>query len=90
MGKVGRPTIHSEGVKIVKTVIYLEEEEHRRLKHLAVDEGASMTEMVRQAIHHFLDRPLERSEATRPPEKVNERGKRGKRGKIMDLEGRGL
>ncbi len=88
MGKVGRPTIHSEGVKIVKTVIYLEEEEHRRLKHLAVDEGASMTEMVRQAIHHFLDKPLERSEATRPLDKENVRGKRGKRGKKM--EGRGL
>ena len=75
MGKVGRPTIHSEGVKIVKTVIYLEEEEHRRLKHLAVDEGASMTEMVRQAIHHFLDRPLE---------------KKGKGGEKMDMEGRSL
>ncbi len=90
MAKVGRPTIHSEGVKIVKTVIYLEEEEHKRLKHLAVDEGASMTEMVRQAIHHFLDRPLERFEATRSLEKVNVRGKKGKRGKKMDMEGRGL
>jgi len=90
MAKVGRPPIHSEGIKIVKTVIYLEEEEHRRLKHLAVDEGSSMTEMVRQAIHHFLDRPLERAEATRPLEKVNVRGKRGKRVKKMDIEGRGL
>ena len=90
MGKVGRPPIHSEGIKIVKTVIYLEEESHKKLKHLAVDEGASMTEMVRRAIHYFLDRPSERSEPTRLLENGEGQGKGKKRGKKMDMEGRGL
>lgn len=39
-----------------RTNIYLEEEQLRLLKHLAVEEGRSFTELVRQALQEFLER----------------------------------
>ena len=39
---------------IIKTLIYIDEEAHNRLKHIAVDERASMTELVRRAVDEFL------------------------------------
>jgi predicted transcriptional regulator len=38
----------------MKTMIYLDEEAHTRLKHLAVDERVSMAELIRRAVDEFL------------------------------------
>ena len=48
------PRIYRKGAKIVKTMIYLEEEAHKRLKHMAVDKEVSMTELMRQAVDEYL------------------------------------
>lgn len=45
-----------------KTVIYLDEATHRRLRIYAVELSTSMTELVRQAIAGLLER-----ERRRPP-----------------------
>ena len=41
--------------KMKRTNIYLEEEQLRLLKHIAVEEGLSFTELVRRALQHFLE-----------------------------------
>ncbi len=38
----------------MKTLIYIDEEAHNRLKHIAVDERVSMTELVRRAVDEYL------------------------------------
>jgi len=38
----------------MKTMIYLEEDAHLRLKHLAVDERVSMSELIRRAVDEYL------------------------------------
>ena len=38
----------------MKTMIYLEEDSHTRLKHLAVDERVSMSELIRRAVDELL------------------------------------
>ncbi len=43
-----------KGVKIMKTMIYLEEETHTQLRHFAVDERVSMAELIRRAVDDFL------------------------------------
>ncbi len=43
-----------KGEEIVKTLIYIDREAHNRLKHIAVDERVSMTELVRRAVDEFL------------------------------------
>ena len=48
------PKVYREGVKVVKTMIYLEEDVHLRLKHLAVDERLSMAELIRRAVDEYL------------------------------------
>jgi len=48
------PRIYRKGVKIMKTMIYLEEDIHDRLKHLAVDERLSMAELIRRAVDEYL------------------------------------
>ena len=48
------PKIYRKGVKTMKTMIYLEEEAHNRLKHIAVDERVSMAELIRRAVDDFL------------------------------------
>ena len=49
------PKLHfRKGVKIMKTMIYLEEEAHARLRHLAVDERVSMAELIRRAVDVYL------------------------------------
>jgi len=35
-------------------MIYLEEDVHNRLKHLAVDERLSMAELIRRAVDEYL------------------------------------
>jgi hypothetical protein len=54
--KMGRPKLFGKGVKIMKTMIYLEEEAHSRLRHLAVDEHASMAELIRRAVDEYLEK----------------------------------
>ena len=54
MAKMGRPKLFGKGVKIMKTMIYLEEDAHLRLKHLAVDERVSMSELIRRAVDEYL------------------------------------
>ena len=46
----------------MKTVIYLEEEAHNRLRHLAVDERVSMSELIRLAVDEFLKKREARKE----------------------------
>ncbi len=48
------PKSKRKEVEIVKTLIYIDAEVHNRLKHIAVDERASMTELVRRAVDEFL------------------------------------
>jgi hypothetical protein len=38
----------------MKTMIYLEHDTHKRIKHLAVDEQISMAEIIRRAIDNYL------------------------------------
>jgi hypothetical protein len=56
MAKMGRPKLFGKGVKITKTMIYLEEDAHLRLKHLAVDERLSMSELIRRAVDEYLEK----------------------------------
>ncbi len=48
------PRIYRKGVKTMKTMIYLEEEAHNQLRHLAVDERVSMSELIRRAVDEYL------------------------------------
>ena len=50
------PRIYRKGVKTMKTMIYLEEEVHYQLRHLAVDERVSMSELIRRAVDEFLSK----------------------------------
>jgi len=56
MARMGRPKLFGKGVKIMKTMIYLEEDAHLRLKHLAVDERVSMSQLIRQAVDEYLEK----------------------------------
>jgi hypothetical protein len=37
-----------------KTLIYIDEKAHRRLRHRALNEGVSMAELIRRAIAAYL------------------------------------
>ena len=50
------PRIYREGVKTMKTMIYLEEEIHSQLRHLAVDDQVSMSELIRRAVDEYLSK----------------------------------
>lgn len=56
MPRTGRPKQFRKEVKIMKTMIYLEEDAHTRLKHLAVDERLSMSELIRRAVDELLSK----------------------------------
>jgi predicted transcriptional regulator len=56
MAKMGRPKLFGKGVEIKKTMIYLDEDAHLRLKHLAVDERVSMSELIRRAVDEYLEK----------------------------------
>jgi len=43
-----------KGVKIMKTMIYLDEKVHNRLKHIAADGRVSMAELIRRAVDVYL------------------------------------
>lgn len=38
------------------TTISLPQETHRKLKHLAVDQGATVRDLIREAIEEYIDR----------------------------------
>ena len=40
--------------KIMKTMIYLDQEVHRQLRYMALDERTSMAELIRRAVDEFL------------------------------------
>ncbi len=50
------PRIYRKGVKIMKTMIYLEEETHSLLRHMSVDERVSMSELIRRAVDEYLSK----------------------------------
>ena len=50
------PRIYRKGAKLLKTLIYLDETVHRRLKYLALDERLSMAEIIRRAVDEHLKR----------------------------------
>ncbi|MBI4524799.1 MAG: ribbon-helix-helix protein, CopG family [Deltaproteobacteria bacterium] len=37
-----------------RTMVFLEDDAHTALKHLAVDEGVSLAELIRRAVDEFL------------------------------------
>jgi len=48
--------IYRKGAKLMKTLIYLDERVHRRLKYLALDERLSMAEIIRRSVDEYLGR----------------------------------
>jgi len=38
----------------MKTMIYLDESVHRRLKYMALDERVSMAELIRRAVDEYM------------------------------------
>ena len=48
------PRVYRKGAKLMKTLIYLDESVHRRLKYLALDERLSMAEIIRRAVDEHL------------------------------------
>jgi hypothetical protein len=63
-----------KGVHAMKrTNIYLEAEETRLLKHIAVEEGCSFTVLVRRALQDFLTHYQQKTKRAASPEEWNER-----------------
>lgn len=56
-----------------RTNIYLEEDQLRLLKHIAVEEGRSFTELVRQALQEFLGRYPQKTKRAPSTEEWNRR-----------------
>ena len=48
------PRIYRKGAKLMKSMLYLEDAVHRRLKYLALDENVSMAELIRRAVDEYL------------------------------------
>jgi hypothetical protein len=46
-------------------MIYFDAEQHKALKHLAVDRATSMTELIRQAVDEFLQENSQRAKGPR-------------------------
>jgi hypothetical protein len=46
----------SEGPRMQTTTIALDDETHRRLRHLAIDERTTVRELIREAIGDLLTR----------------------------------
>ncbi len=45
---------YRKGAKLMKTLIYIEETVHRRLKYLGLDENLSMSEIIRRSVDEYL------------------------------------
>ncbi len=52
--------IFRKGGQIMKTMIYLDERVHAKLKHIAVDERTSMADLIRRAIELYLETPMKK------------------------------
>lgn len=52
--------IFRKGERIMKTMVYLPESVHSRLKHMAVDKRTSMADLIRQSIELFLRTPAKK------------------------------
>lgn len=59
-----------------RTNIYLDDEQLRLLKHIAVEEGSSFTELVRKALQQFLESYVERANGSSGDENWNQRMER--------------
>ncbi len=46
--------IYRKGVRLMKSMIYLDEKVHRRLKYMALDERLSMAELIRRAVDEYF------------------------------------
>ena len=57
-----------------KTMIYLPEEVHRRLRYLALDNRTSMAELIRNAIDRYLE--TQPQPAVRRPQVAGRKGVR--------------
>jgi predicted transcriptional regulator len=51
-----RPKRKEAGREMFTTTISLSEEIHRRLKHLAMDQGVPVRDLIREAIEEYLNR----------------------------------
>ena len=48
------PKSKRKGGEIMKTMIYLDQRVHTRLKYLALDQRVSMAELIRRAVDEYL------------------------------------
>ncbi len=48
------PKSKRKGGEIMKTMIYLDQQVHTRLKYLALDKRVSMAELIRRAVDGYL------------------------------------
>jgi len=48
------PKSQRKGGEIMKTMIYLDQQVHTRLKYLALDQRVSMAELIRRAVDEYL------------------------------------
>ena len=48
------PKSKRKGGEIMKTMIYLDQQVHTRLKYLALDKRVSMAELIRRAVDEYL------------------------------------
>ncbi len=51
--------VHSEGLTMVRTMIYLPESLHRGLKHLAIERDTSLTRLIREGVETLYHEDLE-------------------------------
>ena len=56
-----------------RTNIYLDDEQLRLLKHIAVEEGSSFTELVRRALQQFLKSHAEHANGSSSEKNWNQR-----------------
>jgi hypothetical protein len=57
--------IFRKGETMVKSMIYMDESTHTRLKHIAVDERVSMAELIRKAVDEYLGRHYSKKGGTK-------------------------
>ena len=48
------PRIYRKGVTLMKTMVYLDEKVHERLRDIAFHQRVSMAELIRRAVDGFL------------------------------------
>jgi predicted transcriptional regulator len=53
--------------KMFTTTISVSQEMHRKLKHLAVDQGVSVRDLIREAIEQYLARSAELEDSNSGP-----------------------